>query len=74
MKKFFFAVLVAGSLAACNNSGESTTNADSATADSMNTAPVTPTTDSNTMNAMPTDTSMHTMGDSTMKGDTTMKK
>lgn len=28
MKKFFAAVIIAGALTACNNSGESTTNAD----------------------------------------------
>lgn len=72
MKKFFFAVLVAGSLAACNNSGDTTTNPDSATADSMNVVPAAPMPDSATM--MPADSTHNMMTDSsTMKMDSTKK-
>lgn len=59
MKKFLGIIVIAGALTACNNSGESTTGADSTATDSTINS-VQPATDS-------------TKVDSTLAGDTTKK-
>ena len=64
MKKILAVIVIAGALVACNNSGESTTNADTTSPMSGDTM--------NTMNTMPDTTNM--AGDTTkMMGDTTHK-
>lgn len=42
MKKFLGIIVIAGALVACNNTGDSTTGADTLSTDSLNAAPVTP--------------------------------
>jgi hypothetical protein len=71
MKKFLGIIVIAGALVACNNSGESTTGADSTATDSSTMNSLPPATGDSTN--MGGDTATHMGGDTTKAGKDTTK-